>query len=227
MPSMYEIYEKYSENYDELVNFEDYECNLQKELNNIIKNNSNVLELGVGTGRVTKLYAEKVSKIICCDNSLHMLNKAKENLKEFNSKIIFKELDNRNTDETDGIYDLIIEGWAIGHTAIDEYDNLEIFVANLIKSLLNKLSQNGKIIFIETMGTNVEEPVVKNIKLNDFYNLIEEKYKMKKNIIKTDYKFNSISEAKRIMSFFLGKDIENEIKSNIVKEYTGIWVLEN
>ena len=50
---------------------------------------------------------------------------------------------------------------------------------------------------------------------------------MERTIIETDYKFPSKEDAKRIMSFFFGDQIKNDINSNIVKEFTGIWTVEN
>lgn len=58
-----------------------------------------------------------------------------------------------------------------------------------------------------------------------FYEKLEQ-YGFKKNIIETDYKFYDYKEASRIMGAFFGDNMKNNIlsnKSNIIKEYTGIW----
>ena len=224
MPAMYEIYEKHAIEYDELVAAEDYENNLQKELNQLIKDNETVLEIGTGTGRVTKLYAGQVKRIVCCDRSNHMLEKAKENLSSFSHKIQFQCLDTRNLHEIEGKFDLIIEGWAIGHTAIDEYEQLNQFLEKLFSDLKAKLSEGGTVVFIETLGTNVIQPTIPGQKLNEFYQLLENTYRMEKKIIRTDYRFKSLSEAKRILSFFFGEEMGKGIESPVVEEYTGIWI---
>ncbi|MBN2695885.1 class I SAM-dependent methyltransferase [bacterium] len=223
MPSKYDIYNKHAIQYDELVNHEDYQNNLQKYLNSQIKNNSTVLELGVGTGRVTKLYINRVKSALLCDRALHMINQAKINLKEYLNKIEFKEIDTREIDSLDGKFDLIIEGWSLGHVIIDEFDNLNSFLKKLIETLISKLNQNGKMIFIETYGSNVEKPTIPNEKLKIFYEILEKEYGFKKTVINTDYKFETIEDAKRVITFFFGETICEGIKESIVKEYTGVW----
>ena len=56
MPTMTEIYHNHSFEYDELVSHEDYLGNLPKTLHSIFDfNQKSVIELGVGTGRLTKM----------------------------------------------------------------------------------------------------------------------------------------------------------------------------
>jgi len=223
MPSMYEIYDKHSIQYDELVNHEDYQKNLDAFLNDAFIGIDTVIELGTGTGRLTKLYANKVQRIICTERAQHMINKAKINLAEFKDKIDFVNIDTRNISQLKTKADCIIEGWAVGHTAIDEYHRLDEFLSKLFKDFKTLLNSNGKIILIETMGTNVDEPKIPTKELEDLYNELETTYAMKKQIIQTDYKFVNTEEAKRICGFFFGHSTAANINSNIVNEYTGIW----
>jgi SAM-dependent methyltransferase len=225
MPTMYEIYDQYAEHYDALVSREDYFNNLHTFLNSIISGDS-VLELGVGTGRVTQMYIQKVEKAICCDRASHMLERAKQNLKDYSDKITFECIDTRQINLLKEKVDCVIEGWALGHTALDEFHRIEAFVSDLFQDLSKLMNDNGKMIFIETMGTNTEHPKIPDERLKTFYNLLEETYHMKKYVIRTDYRFNSIDDAKRILSFFFGEQIIHDLKNPIVKEYTGVWITE-
>ncbi len=222
MPSMYEIYNHNAIEYDELVMFEDYNQNLSTFIKSII-NGKKILELGAGTGRVTQMYIDHVDQVICCDRASHMLEHAKKNLARYNDKIFYECIDNRNINQLDIKVDGIIEGWALGHTAIDEYRHLEEFTSNLMSDLQGKLNKNGFMLFIETMGTNTENPKIPDIRLEEFYHLLEEKFGMKRYIIRTDYKFNTIDDARRILSFFFGDQLKQSIQSNIIKEFTGVW----
>ena len=66
---MFKVYQNYSDLYDELVNHEDYNNNLSKFLkNNIQWENKIVGEFGIGTGRVTRNYIDKVQKVFCTFN---------------------------------------------------------------------------------------------------------------------------------------------------------------
>lgn len=224
MPTMYEIYDNHAFEYDELVSNEDYKGNLKKFLEKNIKDGASVLELGTGTGRVTALYAKKASKIICCDRSEHMLKKTKQSLGFYKDKIEYYVLDNNDIDKIKGSYDIVIEGWAFGHTVIDNSSNVEAIVDKLVQSSESKLKKGGKLIFIETMGTNTEKPNPPSPILKQFYSILKEKYSFVPSVISTDYHFKSIDEAKRVMSFFFGHEMKNSINDKIVKEYTGIWI---
>ena len=76
MPTMYEIYQKHSHEYDELLSYEDYLENLPKTLHSIFDfNGKSVIELGTGTGRLTNTYIQKAKSVSCFDRSEHMLEK--------------------------------------------------------------------------------------------------------------------------------------------------------
>ncbi len=224
MPSMYEIYENHSEQYHELVKYEDYQNNLPKFLGRFFNKKQTVLELGIGTGRVTKMYIDKVNKAICCDKYAHMIEKAKKNLKSYESQIEYKYIDTKDIGKLEVKCDLVIEGWAVGHSVIDEFADLDNFLKLLFNQIYSKLNKNGTIIFIETMGSNVDNPRIPLKELEVFYEKLENVYLMTKTLVETDYKFPTIEDAKRIMTFFFGEQIKEDINSNIVKEFTGVWL---
>ncbi|MEI6056634.1 MAG: class I SAM-dependent methyltransferase [Lentisphaerota bacterium] len=224
MPSMYEIYDNFALEYDELISNEDYEGNLKKFLDKNIKDGASVLELGTGTGRVTALYAKRASKILCCDRSAHMLQETRQKLELYKDKIKYQVLDNNEIDKVDGVYNVVIEGWAFGHTVIDQSENIEETVEKLVRSSESKVKEGGSLIFIETMGTNTEKPNPPSPILKQFYSILEDKYSFVHSVISTDYRFKNIDEAKRVMSFFFGPEMGNSITGRIVKEYTGIWM---
>lgn len=227
MPTMYEIYEKFSDQYDELIKYEDHNGNLPKLLSEYFKENQTVLELGCGTGRVTSMYIDTVKKAICCDKHQHMIDKAKKNLKSFEDKIEYKCIDTRDIGKLDIRCDIVIEAWAVGHTLIDEFSAPDKFLKSLFENIYDKLNENAKIIFIETMGSNVSEPTIPLKELDYFYDKLENVYGMERTIIETDYKFPTIQDARNIMTFFFGEQITEDINSNIVKEFTGIWTASN
>jgi len=79
MPEMYEIYEKHADRYDELIRAEDHRDNLRHLLHETVNwRGLSVIEGGVVTGRVTRLYIEHPASSVCCDRSQHMLNFAQE-----------------------------------------------------------------------------------------------------------------------------------------------------
>lgn len=227
MPTMQEIYKQHSFQYDELVSHEDYQNNLAKTLHGIFNfQNKEVIELGVGTGRVTKLYIGKAEKAFCFDRSQHMIDRAKQNLQEFSNKIDFAICDNTQLNQIQQKADCIIEGWSFGHTVDIDISSIPKQTENLINSCQNCLKKDGIIIIIETLGTHVHSPTIPSEKLKCFYQTIEKDLNFKRITIETDYKFSSVEEASRISGFFFGEDMGKNIKENgsaIIKEFTGIW----
>lgn len=227
MPGMMEIYKKYSTNYDELVSAEDYEENLAQYIKNITNwENKSVYEAGIGTGRLTRLYIDKVKFCYGFDRENHMLKQCANNLKVFSDKLMLNISDNCNLSLLNQNIDVFIEGWSFGHTIVENKENFKKIFANIYNRIIKILDGNGKIVIIESLGTNVSEPTFSLEVLGNFYNLMEEEYKFKKVVLRTDYKFPNFKEAARIMGFFFGDYMKEDIinhKKIIIEEYTGVW----
>ena len=224
MPDMLEVYKSYSDLYDELVNHEDYNNNLYKFLNdNIQWENKIVGEFGIGTGRVTKNYIDKAQKVFAYDNSQHMIDKAKLNLSNWADKIEYSILDNKQINSLEKKFDIIIEGWSFGHLVVQDNETRN----QTIQMLINETTKRADtVIFIETMGTNVDLANPPGEKLSQFYHALVDNG-FKEHIIETDYKFSNHEEAGRIMGSFFGDSMKNDIiqrKLETIKEYTGIWL---
>lgn len=228
MPTMREIYDSFAVQYDELVTREDYEGNLNRFLHtNFNFTDKRVLEYGTGTGRVSALYLEKVASALCLDRSEHMLLQAKENLKAYEQKIRYELCDNEAIPSEESKFDIVIEGWSFGHTVLDNFTRLEETVGKLVSNCASILNDNGSMIFIETLGSNVQVPRAPTAELNAFYTELENTHGFSKAILKTDYKFPNSEEAYRVFSFFFGYAMAENIKRDkltIISEYTGVWV---
>ncbi len=224
MPGMFEVYQSYADLYDELVNHEDYNNNLYKFLNdNIQWENKVVGEFGIGTGRVTKNYIAKAQKVYAYDNSQHMIDKAKLNLSEWANKIEYSISDNKQINSLENKFDIIIEGWSFGHLVVQDNETRNQTIQMLIKETTKRADT---VIFIETMGTNVDSANPPGEKLSLFYHALVDNG-FKEYIIETDYKFSNHEEAGRIMGGFFGDSMKTDIiqrKLEIIKEYTGIWI---
>lgn len=227
MPTMYEIYEKHSFEYDQLVKREDYQKNLPKTLNTLFDfTGKTVLEFGTGTGRLTAMYAQKANSLFCFDRSQHMLNKSKINLVDYKDKIRFGICDNNDISSIDKKGDLVIEGWSFGHTVSDEPNSSGEKADELISKSLNLLKNGGTCIFIETLGTNVDFPLAPNESLAEFYRRLEQDFGFTPVEIPTDYRFETAEEAAEMCGFFFGNEAGDVIRkkgSSIIREYTGLW----
>jgi SAM-dependent methyltransferase len=227
MPTMYEIYQSHSCEYDELVNHEDYKGNLRKYLlDNFDFDGKTVIELGAGTGRVTDIYAARADRIFLFDKSRHMIEKAKENLHDHSKKIRYDIKDNMDIENVKIKANIVLEGWSFGHTISENRSQIYQTANKLISDCKSMLIEKGTIIIMETLGTNTENPKAPSEYLLKFYNMLESEYGFRKKILRTDYRFVSNAEAKRITGYFFGSDFEKNLffdEVGIVKEFTGVW----
>jgi hypothetical protein len=121
-------------------------------------------------------------------------------------------------------YDIVIEGWSFGHLIVEKNREEGRWIERIIDGSIRIADE--KVIIIETMGTNVPSPTVPGHELGLFYDGLL-KYGFEKDIIETDYVFDSCEEASRIMGGFFGARMGNDIlrgKTRRIKEYTGVWI---
>lgn len=228
---MNEIYKKYALQYDKLVNAEDYQNNIERFLlSNIEWKDKVVYEAGIGTGRLTKVYIQQVKKLYGFDREAHMLERCKNNLDEYLEKVFLNIGNNESLPVVDEKADILIEGWSFGHTIVENKNDIQSTTEKIVKNIRRNTTVDSVKVIIETLGTNVNTPKYINNDLKQFYRLIEEEYGFKRTIVKTDYNFDDYREAAQIMGFFFGEEMKREIikrKSEIVPEYTGIWIKRN
>ena len=233
MPEMYEIYDRYAREYNELVNAEDYQGNLAPALLDVADwNDANVVEAGTGTGRVTALYADRADHIVCFDRSAHMLEAARNRLGRFTDRITFIEGDNLDlpkdavTHAFGGqVADILVEGWAYGHAVMDSGKPAST-CRTLLSSSRRLLREGGTVVLMETLGTAVDEASPPHPLLEAFYLELEDAHGFKRVEIATDYRFSSVEEAERIMGFFFGEEMAAEVRrrnSSTIPEWTGLW----
>ena len=226
MPSMAEIYERYADQYDELVSAEDYERNLDAALKQITKwRGKSVFEAGTGTGRVTRIYIGEARKALCCDRSAHMLDFAKKRLSSASPKITYLIAENVEL-PAPADADIFIEGWSFGHSVVASAGHVPEVAALLVDNADQTLKRGGCTIFIETMGTNVDAPAAPHPALAEFYRLLEHEHGFAARTIRTDYRFASVEEAATVCGFFFGDQMGTSVRergSAIVPEWTGIW----
>ncbi|MBI9104064.1 MAG: class I SAM-dependent methyltransferase [Spirochaetales bacterium] len=229
MPEMMEIYKGYAPQYDELVNAEDYENNFSNFLlSEFDWSGSIVMEAGIGTGRVSKIYLDQITFLYGFDREPHMLKAAGRNLSKWSDKVKIAEGDNIALPSISKKADIFIEGWSFGHTMIENKGTMAETFDRIFASVKTNLRSGGRFVIIETMGTNVLTAAPPIQELADFYSILQNKYGFKQEVISTDYRFESLKEAVRICGFFFGEEMAKEIQekgSPIVGEYTGLFHL--
>jgi ubiquinone/menaquinone biosynthesis C-methylase UbiE len=234
MPSMYQIYEHHAREYDALVSHEDYESHLHDRiLERFDWHGAVVVEAGIGTGRVTRSYIDLADEVFGFDRSAHMLKQAADNLAPWAEKLRLDTAVNDAFPVPDGIADLFIEGWAFGHTAMDRPEETQAVVRDLVGEAVRVTKESGTIVLIETLGTNTDTPRAPHPALARFYQELEQAG-FTRDVIRTDYRFDSADQAAELCGFFFGEEMRRAVLQRlatlpsrgdvIIPEHTGMWV---
>ena len=230
MPTMEEIYQYHADRYEALVSAEDIENNLGRLLlEQAVWQDAIVIEAGLGTGRVTKLYIEQATAVYGYDRSQHMLDFASQELSAHQQKLTLAQAVNQDLPDLAQPADIFIEGWSFGHTAVDCLDThqLEQATCSLVTNATKNLKPTGTAIFIETQGTNTAVPAPPHPHLAQFYALLEREHRFTPHTIRTDYSFPSNEVASQVMGFFFGEGMAQAVQARgtaIIPEWTGVWV---
>ncbi len=227
MPTFEEIYAAHADDYDKLVEREDRNHQVLAAIQKIHPlDAANVIELGAGTGRITRQIAPFVKTIRAFDGSAHMLGVARMRLEKQNCTNWSLEVaDNASLPATDASADVSIAGWSFGHQTAWANDWRQAIGA-AVNEMLRVLRPGGTAIILETLGTGVSDPAPPNETLAAYYEWLEQERGFQKTWIRTDYEFASLDEAVRLFRFFFGDSRAQRVLdqgSVIVPECTGVW----
>lgn len=228
MADHHDIYEQNADVYDNLVSHEDYSGNLLREIKNLTSlSGKDVVEMGAGTGRITKILAPLVNSIKAFDISQHMLDFAKTRMNKLTlDNWEFTAADNRNIPLSDKCADLVISGWSIGYFASWKNKDWKKDTKKAAGEMERILKPGGAALIIETLGTGHEKPIEPTKELSDYYSYLENELGFTRSWIRTDYKFNSVDNAEKTVRSFFGDELGNYLRDNntvILPECTGFW----
>jgi ubiquinone/menaquinone biosynthesis C-methylase UbiE len=222
------IYREEAEQYERLVSREDYQGQIERALHQIRPfDNLDILELGAGTGRLTRLLAPWANNIIACDFSPQMLTVARAKLNDSgqnNWQIL--AADNESLPLAAQSADLAIAGWSLGHSVGWYPGHWQEVIGRTLSEMERLLRSQGTIIILETLGTFQEKPQPPMPGLAQYYLWLEGEHAFSSTWIRTDYRFASMHEAVELIGFFFGGELAAAVQANdrlIVPECTGIW----
>ncbi len=220
------VYSHQADLYEQLILREDYNGNLPRELEKISSfAGRDVLELGAGTGRLTRWLARYAARITALDLSPHMLAAAKAILRSHQpTGITLAAGDHRSLPVPTRSADIIISGWSVCYLVSWYPGEWRPLLEQALSEMNRALRHGGKIILIETLGTGCTTPDPPE-KLVPYYHLLEESG-FNKNWLRTDYRFESMQEAREITQFFFGEEMLSKIlyeAKPILPECSGIW----
>lgn len=232
MTNFKQIYATQAAEYEQMVAREDYEGHILPALLAIrpLTPETAVIELGAGTGRLTRLLAPHIGRITAMDISPHMLGVAHEKLdlaglgKPARS-VALAAADNRHLPIAARTADVAIAGWSLGHFA-GWYTDWRDQIGQALTDMKRVLRPDGTIIILETLGTGRETPQPPHDGLAAYYDWLENEHGFSVTWIRTDYRFASVDEADRLTRFFFGNALADRIRRDnltILPECTGLW----
>jgi ubiquinone/menaquinone biosynthesis C-methylase UbiE len=224
-----QIYLTDAPQYHQLVSREDYQGNLLSEIQTLAElEGLDVLDLGSGTGRLAYILAPKVRSVLALDLSHHMLTVAVDKIEEAGLKNCWASAaDHRALPVQSDSIDLVISGWSLCYLVVWEGENWEPELSRGLMEMDRVLRPGGSIIVIETLGTGTEQPKELD-KLTTYLNHLRD-LGFQETWIRTDYQFESKSEAVELTEFFFGEDMVEKVQlldKPILPECTGIWWLK-
>jgi ubiquinone/menaquinone biosynthesis C-methylase UbiE len=220
------IYADQADQYEALVAREDYHHALLPAIKTICSlTGIDIVELGAGTGRITRLLAPEVRSVLAFDRSPAMLARARRELQHLSvENWQLGVADHRHIPLPDACADLVIAGWTICYAALWSEQDWRSDLDCVFAEIERILRPNGTIIIIETQGTGYTYPNPPS-ELQDYFAYLSE-HAFQQTWIRTDYQFQNLAEAIRLTRFFFGETLADQLQeqqSCLLPECTGIW----
>ena len=220
------IYQSEGDRYEALISREDYQGNIPRAIDEIIKvDGLDVLDLGAGTGRLTLMLAPRVKAMRSFDVSAEMLRVCRERLIASGlSNWQVDVADHRHLPIPDQSADAVVSGWSVAYLVVWHPETWRTELEVWMNEMQRVLKPGGYIILFESLGTGNETPIQLE-HLRDYYPWLDEAGFQSK-WIRTDYQFESVDEAADLAGFFFGAEMADRVRergSAILPECTGVW----
>lgn len=229
MPTEKEVYESHADQYESLILREDFQKNIPKEILRIRDPRGlDIVELGAGTGRLTRHLVREAAHVYASDASLHMLMHASAVLSAQNTEgYTLSVADMRHTPYPDKFADMVIAGWSFCYLSVWGGEHWEANVDLGVSEAVRLLKPGGTIILLESFGTGQENPAPPT-HIKDYLEYLEVKG-FRHHWFRTDYQFASTQEAAEISSSFFGEEMATRVRENnwtVLPECTAIYWLQ-
>jgi len=222
------IYECHAGEYDALVTAEDCDGNLLPALQSIVPlAGAAVLEVGAGTGRVTRLLLAAGARVVASEPALAMVAVAQRHTAHLPAaRCVLLGADVLALPVRVGWADVAIAGWALGHLRSWHAGTWRETIARALAEMDRALRPGGTLIVIETLGTGEERPRPPRPESAEYYAWLEDEQGMERLAIRTDYRFPDPEAAARATGFFFGGEFAARVRRegwSRIPECTGLW----
>ena len=221
-----QIYDEGAVTYQKLIQREDWQGNIDRAIQQVLTPDGlDILDLGAGTGRLTRLLAQRARSIAAFDASAHMLALTEGFLRESGLHHWQTGVaDHRHIPLADASIDLALSGWSFCYLAVWGGDAWREALQNGLDEVWRILRPGGTFIIFETQGTGHETPHPPETLLGYYDWLAAQGFQT--TWFRTDYRFESLDEAVELSAAFFGEEMGREVRQKnwqILPECTGIW----
>ncbi len=225
-PDHRQVYDNSAARYDQLVLAEDVDGNLSALLADLRPwSGARVVEIGAGTGRVTRILAGLGASVVATEPAAAMIELAAHHLVT-DPNVRFSRADAAGLPFREGSFDVAIAGWVFAHQRQWQPTAWRQTVSGFVAETRRVLSPGGLVVLIETLGTGYETPTPPP-DLVEYYDWLEAEHGFTRQWIRTDYQFDTVDEAAAVTGAFFGADFAATVHRNgwrRVPECTGVWV---
>jgi ubiquinone/menaquinone biosynthesis C-methylase UbiE len=226
MPTEREVYARHAADYERLVAREDHEGNLARALGRIpALRGGTVVELGAGTGRLTRVLAPAARAVWAFDDSAHMLRTAAACLGAAGeTRWHLAAADHRRLPLRGRVADAVVAGWSLCYLAVWGGAAWRAALDQALEEMRRVLRPGGVAVVLETLGTGCERPAPPE-HLRAYFAYLEE-HGFVVEWLRTDFRFDSVAEACELTRFFFGEERAQAVAragSPVLPECTGLW----
>lgn len=220
--SFHEIYASGAEGYQALVGAEDADGNLPSALGELIAPGTSTVEIGAGTGRVTRILSSLAIPVVATEPSPAMQKVATQ--LGLGPTTALCRAEAAALPFAAGSFGCAVAGWVFGHYVEWQPDGWRHEIGRFLAEC-ERVTNGGRVIVVETLGTGHELPSPPT-PLVDYYRFLEQDHGFERQWIRTDYSFATIDEAATVCGAFFGAEFEQTVRAkqwSRVPECTGIW----
>jgi ubiquinone/menaquinone biosynthesis C-methylase UbiE len=222
------VYADQAEDYDLLVSAEDADGQLLPAIAALVPlPGARVLEIGVGTGRITELLVASGARVVGCEPSAAMLEVARRKLDRFpDHGCELHPLTVQEFSPAGAEFDLAIAGWVLGHFVEWFAGSWRDEIGRALDRMQDALRPGGVLCVIETLGTGHTEPTPPTPELAEYYEWLERDRGMTRTAVRTDYAFPDVETAAAVTGGFFGRAFADRVQREgwaRVPECTGLW----
>jgi SAM-dependent methyltransferase len=223
-----EIYARQADAYDAMVSAEDADGRLPPALEAVAPlDGARVLEVGAGTGRLTRVLLGRGARVIAVDRAGAMLAVARRRLgPREGSRCVLARAEARALPVRSGWADAAFEGWAFGHLCLEHPGGWRAAVSAAIAEMERALRPGGALALIESLGTGHEAPHPPSAELAELFGWLEADLGMRRVVVRTDFAFPDVESAARATGFFFGEAFARRVRERgwaRIPECTGVW----